>query len=54
MEGENTRVFRSSNHCKTIEYRSYLPTSKAMAFLFKILIEMRPLSTDRAISDFIL
>ncbi len=33
----------------TIEYRSYLPTSKAMAFLFKILNRMCTLSTDRAI-----
>ncbi len=33
----------------TTEYRSYLPTSKAMAFLFKILIQMRLLSTDKAI-----
>ena len=32
------------------QYRSYLPTSKAMAFLiFKILIQMRLLSTDKAI-----
>ncbi len=33
----------------TTEYRSYLPNSKAMAFLFKILIQMHPLSIDRAI-----
>ncbi len=33
----------------TTEYRSYLPTSKAMAFRFKILIQMRFLSTDKAI-----
>ncbi len=31
------------------EYPSYLPTSKAMAFLFKILIQMYPLSIDRVI-----
>ncbi len=30
----------------TVEYRSYLPTSKAMAFLFKILIHMRLLSIE--------
>ena len=34
---------------RIVEYRSYLPTSKAMAFLFKILIQMRFLSTDKAI-----
>ncbi len=33
----------------TTDYRSYLPTSKAMAFLFKILIQMRFSSIDQAI-----
>ncbi len=33
----------------TIGYRSYFPTFKATAFLFKILIQMCPLSLDRVI-----
>ncbi len=33
----------------TIKCRSYLPISKARAFLFRILIQMRLLSTDMAI-----
>ncbi len=35
--------------CSTTEYWFYLPTPMAMAFLFKILIQMHPLSIDRAI-----
>ncbi len=34
----------------TTDYdHAYLPTSKAMAFLFKILIQMCPISIDRTI-----
>ncbi len=48
MKKDPSSRVRISPRLLPLEYRSYLLISKAMT-LFKILIQMRPLSTDGAI-----